>query len=77
MIFEFSGTAYEVAEATIENLSNSSSYFDLQIVDNNTFTLSRKKYYFGNIMVKCYVPADISPTGVELSQTFELFMGGV
>lgn len=64
-------------QATIENLSNSSSYFDLQIVDNNTFTLSRKKYYFGNIMVKCYVPADISPTGVELSQTFELFMGGV
>lgn len=64
-------------EAFIENSNNSSDYFDLRIVDNNTFTLSRKKYYFGNISVKCFIPADISPLGVEISQTFEMFMGGV
>jgi hypothetical protein len=49
----------------------------LIFIDNNTFTLSRKKYYYGNIIVKCYVTAESSPTGTELSQTFEMFMGGV
>lgn len=64
-------------EAFIENSNNSSDYFDLQIIDKNTFTLSRKKYYFGNIVVKCFVSEKNSPIGVEFSQIFEMFMGGV
>lgn len=64
-------------EATIENSPNPTNFFDLQIIDGNTFTLKRKKYYFGNIIVKCYITAEDSPVGVELSQMFEIFMGGV
>lgn len=64
-------------QATIENSLNPTDFFDLQIIDSNTFTLSRKKYYFGNIIVKCYISAEDSPVGVELSQMFEMFMGGV
>ena len=41
--------------------------------DGNTFVITRKKpYYSGKLMIECKIPEDKSPTGEEISISFEL-----
>ena len=52
-------------------------YFELKKNDN-TFSLRRKKLYpNGDITVKCFVPAEGSPTGAEISSSFKMTMRGL
>ena len=52
-------------------------YFELKKGDN-TFSLRRKKLYpNGDITVKCFVPAEGSPTGAEISSSFRMTMRGL
>jgi hypothetical protein len=64
-------------EVSVENSNNSADYYNLQRIDNNTFTLSRKKYYYGNITVKCFVSSEHESIDKDLSQSFQMFLGGV
>lgn len=53
-------------------------YFELRIDDNGVFSLRRKKLYpNGDITVKCFVPAEGSPTGAEISSSFKMTMRGL
>lgn len=52
-------------------------YFELK-KENVCFSLRRKKLYpNGDITVKCFVPAEESPTGAEISSSFKMTMRGL
>ena len=49
-------------------------YFSIRY-EGNTFYLSRKRLYLnGELVVKCYVSAEFSPTQEEISTSFKLVM---
>lgn len=59
-------------------------YYELMGVDeqgfaiNNSFSLRRKKIYSkAKLQVKVFVPAEASPTGIEMSYEFELSLRGL
>ena len=52
-------------------------YFDFEKIDGNSFMLRRKKIINRNLKVKVYIEAAQSPSGEEMSQEFELFLGGL
>ena len=52
-------------------------YFDFEKIDGNSFMLRRKKIINRNLRVKVYIEAAQSPSGEEMSQEFELFLGGL
>ena len=64
--------------ATLEGTDTPENYFELQIINDNTFTLRRRKLYNRSLLhVRCSVPAATSPTGVEFSQEFDLSLRGL
>ena len=68
-------------ECTLENLPDINlfdAYIEFTQLENNKFSLRRKKIYLnGNLMVKCSVAAENSPTGEEISISFNLDVGGL
>ena len=52
-------------------------YFDFEKIDGNSFMLRRKKIINRNLKVKVYIEATQSPSGEEMFQEFELFLGGL
>ena len=64
--------------ATLEGTDTPENYFELQIINDNTFTLRRRKLYNRSLLhVRCSIPAATSPTGVEFSQEFDLSLRGL
>lgn len=59
--------------AHIENVVSPQTYFTLLVQDGNHFRLHRNKFFGGgNLFVKCFIPQDQSPTGQEISTTFQM-----
>lgn len=80
---EWENSAFKV-ECALENWPESrefdqydNPYFELK-KDSAGFSLRRKKLYpNGDITVRCFVPADESPTGAEISSSFKMTMRGL
>lgn len=80
---EYKGYAIKV-ECSLENWpasrefdQESNPYFEVRWGDG-WFSLRRKKLYTnGDLVVKCYVPAEESPTGAEVSSVFRMTMRGL
>ena len=71
-------------ETTLDKTDLDNLYYEITGVDengytvDNSFTLRRLKLYSkAKLQVKCYVPAEASPTGGELSYEFELGLRGL
>lgn len=52
-------------------------YFELIVNEDNTFVLRRKKIINRVLKVRAYVEGNSTPSGEEMSQEFELFLGGL
>lgn len=65
-------------DTILEGTDIPNSYFELSVIDENTFSLRRKKIYNRSALsIKCYIPADESPVGEEFKQTFEMSLRGL
>ena len=60
-----------------KQLKDLEAYCDFEKIDGNSFMLRRKKIINRNLKVKVYIEAAQSPSGEEMSQEFELFLGGL
>lgn len=57
----------------IENVVSPQTYYTLLIQDGNHFRLHRNKFFGGgNLFIKCFIPQEQSPTGQEISTTFQM-----
>lgn len=51
----------------INGVSDILKYIEYEILNDNSFKIRRKRFYGGgNLIIKCYIEADESPTGEEI-----------